>query len=116
MAHAFMEEHGAGLFTAFSAGSQPADALHTEVLEAMKMRGIDLTDRRPVDIKDLPSQSFDLVVTIGCNDACPSVQAVKRLDWDLDDPSGQKLQEVIRIRDQIEDKVVELLQSLEGGK
>jgi len=114
MAHAFLEEHGKGLITVFSAGSQPADTIHPEVVEAMKLKGIDLEGRKPVEIGELSRHSFDLVVTMGCGDTCPSVRAGRRLDWDLDDPAGKSLPDVVRIRDRIEEKIVELLRSLKG--
>jgi arsenate reductase len=116
MAHAFLEKHGNGLFKVFSAGSQPAEAIHPEVVEAMQLKGIDLEGRKPVEFSELSCHSFDLVVTMGCDEACPTVQAGKRLDWDLNDPSGRSLADVIRIRDQIEEKIVELLRLLKEEK
>lgn len=113
MARAFLEEHGKEDLKVFSAGSKPADMIHPEVIEAMRLKGLDLTWRKPVGINDLPDKSFDLVVTMGCGDTCPSVQMGKRIDWVLDDPAGQSLSEIISIRDQIEEKVLRLLQSLE---
>jgi arsenate reductase (thioredoxin) len=105
MAQAFLEARGG---SARSAGSRPAATVHPEVAEAMAERGIDLAGRVPRELDRADVEWADLVVTMGCGDACPVLPGKRYLDWELDDPSGSGLDEVRRIRDEIERRVGEL--------
>lgn len=109
MAHAFFERHAPSDIRAESAGNSPADAVWPEVVEAMQEVGIDLSRRRPRMI-DLEMQLHaDWAVTLGCGDACPYVPS-RVEDWDLPDPKGRPLEEVREIRDEIERRVLNLIE------
>lgn len=116
MAEAFANAHGAGWIEAFSAGSKPAEAVHPAVAEAMRERGIRLDRCRPKGFSHLPAESFDVVVTMGCGDACPAYPAARRIDWSIPDPKGQPIDQVREIRDGIERRVQSLLAELRGRR
>jgi arsenate reductase (thioredoxin) len=109
MAQAFFERHAPRDIRAESAGDSPAAALWPEVVEAMQEVGIDLSRRRPRMI-DLEMQLHaDWAVTLACGAACPYVPS-KVEDWDVPDPKGRPLQEVREIRDEIERRVIDLIE------
>ncbi len=112
MAAVLLEEHGAGRVDVRSAGSEPAASLNPAVVAAMREVGIDLTERRPklLDVADV--EASDVVVTMGCGDACPVFPGKRYLDWPLDDPAGQDLDTVRRIRDEIDVLVRDLLATI----
>jgi arsenate reductase (thioredoxin) len=91
-----------------SAGSQPASELHAVVVEALEEVGIDVSGRRPKGLTRDDVEWADLVVTMGCGDACPVLPGKKYLDWDLPDPAGLCLEEVRELRVVIEDHVAAL--------
>lgn len=93
----------------YSGGSEPADAINANAIEAMSEVGIDITTDFPKPWTEEIVQGVDVVVTMGCGDACPVVPGVRYVDWELDDPAGQSLDTVRRIRDQIEGRVRHLL-------
>ncbi len=95
---------------AVSAGTVPADHVHPEVVVAMRQVGIDLTDAVPQRLTDELASSANILVTMGCGEACPVVPGAKRLDWELQDPKGQDLDQVREIRDEIKRQVVRLIQ------
>lgn len=105
MAAAFWERLGG---EARSAGSEPADRLHPGVVDVMRQLGIDLDGRRPRRLDDADVRWADLVVTMGCGDACPFIPGKRYVDWDLEDPAGKDADEVRRIRDEIENRIGEL--------
>jgi arsenate reductase len=105
MAQAFYELRGG---SARSAGSEPAAAVHPEVVDAMREKGIDLDGRTPRGLDRADVEWADVVVTMGCGDACPFVPGKKYVDWELDDPAGKSLDEVRALRDEIERRVAEL--------
>jgi arsenate reductase (thioredoxin) len=105
MAQALLERRG-GL--ARSAGSAPAAAVHPAVVEAMSELGIDLSSRVPRGLAREDVEWADVVVTMGCGDACPVLPGKRYVDWDLRDPAGALLDEVRAIRDEIERRVAEL--------
>jgi arsenate reductase len=113
MASAFAERHGDGLIVVYSAGSEPANAVHPVVVDVMREKGFDFSGRKPVSIEGLPVDIFDLVITMGCGDACPNVPADKRIDWKLKDPDGETYPVVRQIRDEIEKRIMDLVKSLE---
>ena len=102
MAEAFAREAG---HEARSAGSRPETHLHPEVVEAMAELGIDLSDRVPKGITQEDAEWADVIVTMGCGDACPVLPSQTRLDWQLQDPIGLPLEEVRVIRDEIRRRV-----------
>ncbi|QXE36306.1 arsenate reductase ArsC [Streptomyces sp. GMY02] len=95
-----------------SAGSAPADAVNPAVVEAMREVGVDLSAEVPKVLTAEAVQSSDVVITMGCGDACPYFPGKRYLDWKLDDPAGQGVEAVRPIRDEIERRVRGLLAEL----
>ncbi|MEU6011799.1 arsenate reductase ArsC [Streptomyces sp. NPDC047453] len=95
-----------------SAGSAPADAVNPAVVEAMKEAGVDISAQKPKVLTTEAVRSSDVVITMGCGDACPVFPGKRYLDWQLDDPAGQGVEAVRPIRDAIEQRVRELLGEL----
>jgi arsenate reductase len=102
-----------GRHEARSAGTQPAGRVHPAVVEAMRELGIDLADRVPHKLEQEDAEWADVVVTMGCGDACPYIPGKRYIDWDLPDPSGRPLEEVRTIRDEIAGRVARLVDELE---
>ncbi len=94
---------------AVSAGTAPIDRVHPEVVAAMQETGIDLSGARPQQLTPELASGVHMLVTMGCEDECPVVPGVARDDWPLEDPKGKPLADVIRIRDEIRTRVVDLL-------
>ena len=105
MAQAFYERRGG---SARSAGSAPADEVHPVVVEAMAEVGLDLDGRVPRALDRADVEWADLVVTMGCGDACPVLPGKRYVDWQLPDPAGRPLDEVRAVRDEIARRVEEL--------
>jgi arsenate reductase len=115
MSQALLERAAGGRHVAVSAGSE-ADAashVHPEVVEVMRELGVDLSDRRPQPLTRALAERADVVVTMGCGDACPVVPGKRYLDWDLPDPAGRPLDEVRRTRDEIAARVAVLVEQLD---
>ena len=91
-----------------SAGSKPAERVHPEVVAALAEVGIDIEGRRPRGITRDDVEWTDLVVTMGCGDACPVLPGKRYVDWELPDPSEMSLDQVRALRDEIERRVTEL--------
>jgi arsenate reductase len=115
MAEAFARMHGAGIVEAFSAGSRPSGKVNPRAIAAMRDRGYDLTTHRSMGLSDIPPGAFAAVVTMGCGDACPWVPAARREDWALADPRDLPPAEFNAVRDDIERRVLALLESLKSG-
>jgi arsenate reductase len=98
-----------------SAGTAPAAHVHPEVVEVMREVGIDLAGRIPHRLEDADAEWADVVVTMGCGDACPYIPGKRYLDWQLDDPHGRPLEHVREIRDEIDRRVRGLLAEIEAG-
>ena len=96
-----------------SAGSAPGDAVNPAAVEAMAEVGIDMSAAQPKVLTTESVQSSDVVITMGCGDACPIFPGKRYEDWQLDDPAGQGVEAVRPIRDEIRGRVQELLASLE---
>ena len=112
MAQAFLEHHGG--HEVRSAGSRAELELHPEVLTAMRERGLDLSGRRPRQLDpDADAAWADVVVTMGCGDACPVLPGTRYVDWALEDPAGKPLERVREIRDDVEMRVAELVRLLD---
>jgi arsenate reductase (thioredoxin) len=107
MAQAFFERYAPDDVRAESAGDKPSDAVHPVVVEAMREVGIDLADRRPKKLTLEMQLHADWAITLACGARCPYVPSVVE-DWDVADPAGQPLDEVRRIRDDIEERVKDL--------
>lgn len=93
---------------AISAGTQPGDRVHPEVIQVMREEGVDLNGTKPQFLSEDVARQATLLVTMGCGDACPYVPGLKKIDWPLPDPKGQTLDAVRSIRDDIRKRVVEL--------
>lgn len=112
MAAAFLTHFGRDGVEVRSAGSAPADAVNPAVVEAMREVGIDLSAEVPKVLTVEVVQASDVVVTMGCGDACPYFPGKRYLDWALEDPAGQGVDAVRPIRDRIEQRVRALLTEL----
>lgn len=112
MAAALLAEHGRGRVTIHSAGSAPGERLNPAVVEAMAELGIDISAEKPKRLTDEMARDADVIVTMGCGDACPVYPGKRYLDWDLTDPAGRPLDEVRAIRDEIDARVRALLGEL----
>ena len=94
---------------ALSAGTQPAEHVHPEVVAVMREVGIDLSDARPAPLTDDLAAGAQLLVTMGCGESCPVVPGLRRHDWSLPDPKGQPIERVRTIRDDIRNRVEQLI-------
>jgi len=112
MAAAFLTHLGSGQVEVRSAGSAPADTVNPAVVQAMSEIGIDISAETPKVLTAKAVQSSDVVVTMGCGDACPVFPGKQYLDWQLEDPAGQGVEGVRPIRDEIEQHVRALLAKL----
>lgn len=99
---------------AVSAGTQPAEKVHDCVLSVMQRSGIDLSCVKPQLLTDELARSADLLITMGCGEACPYVPGLERDDWPLPDPKGKSDEEVCVIREEIKTRVLRLLQTLDA--
>ena len=94
---------------ALSAGTQPADHVHPEVVAVMREVGIDLSGARPARLTDEFAAGAQLLITMGCGESCPVIPGLRRADWDLPDPKGQSVERVRAIRDEIRRRVEQLV-------
>ena len=111
-AQALARHYAAGRVDVRSAGSEPAGALNPAVVQAMSEIGLDLSKEFPKPLTDEFVQAADVVVTMGCGDACPIYPGKRYLDWELPDPAGKSVEEVREIRDEIGRRVTALLNEL----
>lgn len=112
MAAALLDHHAHGRVHVRSAGSTPADEINPAVLEVMAEVGLDLSKEFPKPLTDQAVREADVVITMGCGDACVIYPGKRYLDWDLSDPAGKPVEEVRPIRDEIDRRVRELLREL----
>ena len=112
MAAAFLKHHGGERVEVLSAGSAPANTINPSVVEAMLEAGIDISAEVPKILTNEAVQESDVVITMGCGDACPFYPGKRYLDWKLDDPAGQGVESVRPIRDEIEKRILNLLTEL----
>ena len=115
MAAALLEDHAAGRVRVRSAGSTPASEVNPAVVAAMAEMGLDLSAERPKGLTEQAVREADVVITMGCGDACPVLPGRRYLDWDLPDPAGLSVEEVRPIRDEIDRRVRTLLHELVEG-
>jgi arsenate reductase len=113
MSAALFERAAAGRHHAESAGTTPGDRVHPEVVEAMNEVGIDLSEKVPQLLTTELAERADVVVTMGCGDACPYIPGKRYIDWNLPDPKGRPIADVRRLRDDIERRVIELAHELD---
>ena len=115
MAAALLDHHAQGRVRVRSAGSAPADTVNPAVVDVMNEVGLDISKEFPKPLTDAGVQAADVVITMGCGDACPFYPGKRYLDWDLPDPAGKPVEEVRPIRDAIDQRVSELLDELLAG-
>jgi arsenate reductase (thioredoxin) len=113
MSQALLERAAEGRHSALSAGTTPGERVHPEVVEVMRELGIDLADRVPQALTVELAQRADVVVTMGCGDACPYIPGKRYIDWNLPDPKGRPIEEVRATRDEIQRRVMVLIEELD---
>jgi len=113
MSQALFERLAEGRHEARSAGTEPAQHVHPGVVAVMREKGIDLTGRVPRPLTHELVRWPDVVITMGCGDACPVIPGKRYVDWELSDPKDLPLDEVRAIRDDIERRIVELVKDLD---
>ena len=112
MSRALFERASAGRHDAESAGTEPAERLHAEVVEAMGELGIDVSEQRPKRLTREMAERADVVVTMGCGDECPYIPGKRYIDWELPDPKGLPPERVRAIRDEIAARLHALVDDL----
>jgi len=112
MAAGFLEHHAQGRIAVRSAGSAPADEVNPAVVAAMAEVGVDLTDATPKPLTDTAVRASDVVITMGCGDACPIYPGKRYLEWELEDPAGKGVEAVRPIRDEIDRRIRALVDEL----
>ena len=112
MAAALLNWHSRGRVHVRSAGSRPSSQIHAPVVQSLEELGIDIGEEFPKPLTDDFVRAADAVVTMGCGDACPIYPGKRYLDWDVEDPDGKTLDEVRRIRDDMDARVRQLLDEL----
>ncbi len=116
MSEALFVAMARGRHEARSAGTSPAEQVHDSVVTVMREKGIDLGHRKPQLLTDSLARWADVVVTMGCGDACPVIPGKRYIDWELRDPQGLSQDEVRAIRDDIEQRIAGLIESLDGNR
>jgi arsenate reductase len=114
MSAALFERAAAGRHHALSAGTTPAERVHPEVVEVMRELDLDVSGRSPRALTIALAEQADVVVTMGCGDACPYVPGKRYVDWDLPDPRGRPLEEVRATRDEIARRAAALVAELDA--
>ncbi len=115
MAAALLDHRAQGRVRVTSAGSEPAGEVNRAVVAAMEEVGLDLSKAFPKPLTDEIARTADVLVTMGCGDACPVYPGKRYLDWELPDPAGKTVHEVRAIRDEIDRRVQELVIELVGA-
>ncbi len=117
MAAALLARYAGDRVVVRSGGTAPADTINPTVVAAMAEIGIDLIGSgSPKRLTDAAVEASDVVITMGCGDACPFYPGKRYLDWELDDPAGQNIEQVRRIRDEIDQRVQTLISELGLGR
>lgn len=93
----------------WSAGSSPSGRVHPVAIQMMAGLGLDMSAHRSKGLEHVPAREWDYVVTMGCGDQCPAVRARRRLDWNIPDPVGLPIEEVRRVRDELVQRIRELV-------
>jgi arsenate reductase (thioredoxin) len=113
MSEALFERAAGGVHEARSAGTSPGDKVHDSVVTVMREKGIDLSTHKPQLLTTDLAQWADVVITMGCGDACPVIPGKRYVDWDLPDPNGLPVEQVREIRDDLASRVIVLMESLD---
>lgn len=107
-----LDHYAAGRVEVRSAGSAPGEALNPSVVAVLEARGLDTSKEFPKALTDADARAADVVITMGCGDACPYYPGKRYVDWDLEDPAGLPVEQVRPIVDEIDRRVQALLQEL----
>ncbi len=113
MAEAFAHIYAPDAIRAFSAGSRPSGQINPQAITVMAELGYDLGSHSSKSLKEIPKVKYDYVITLGCGDECPFIPAEQHEDWDLPDPKMLPLEEFRKVRDQIGERVKELVTRIE---
>jgi len=113
MAAALLDHYGQGRVIVRSAGSAPGDTINPAVVEVMTEIGIDISRKYPTPLTTDVVQTSDVVITMGCGDACPIFPGKRYLDWQVEDPAGKTAEQIRPIRDDIDARIKNLLADLE---
>jgi arsenate reductase len=114
MAEGFARHYGSGVLEAHSAGTMPASSISKTAIEVMAEKGIDISHHRPQQLDPAHLRDYDILVSMGCGvqDTCPVVYLKDFIDWGLDDPMGQSIRKYRPVRDEIEKRVLELVDAI----
>lgn len=115
-ARVLLDHHGQGRVTVRSAGSAPGEHINPAVAAILAERGLDVSKEFAKPLTDEAARSADILITMGCGDACPVYPGKRYLDWELTDPADKTIEEVRSIVDEIERRVVALLRELHAGE
>ena len=109
MAEGFARALGGGKIEVFSAGSRPSGDVNPSAIEVMREAGVDISKQFSKGVGQLPQEKYEVIVTMGCGDACPQIPAYRRLDWQIPDPVGQDRATFVQVRELVRQKISELL-------
>ncbi len=112
-ARVIMDHYANGRVRVESAGSEPGSELNPSVLAILNERGLDASKEFPKPLTEVMAREADVVITMGCGDACPIYPGKKYVDWDLDDPAGKSIEDVRPIIDEIDTRVRQLLRAMD---
>lgn len=112
MAAGLLTKLGGEAVEVLSAGSAPKDEINPMAVEVMRELGIDISENTPKILTTEAVKESDVVITMGCGDACPVFPGKRYEDWELEDPAGKDIDTVRRIRDDIEDRIIQLLREI----
>jgi len=115
IAEGFAQAFGKGAIEAYSAGSKPLGKVNPLAIEVMREAGIDISGNLSKGFNELPVNNFDYVVTLGCQDICPFFPADKHIEWQIDDPKDKNIEFFRKVRDDIGNRVRELIKRASGN-
>ncbi len=112
MAEAFAKIHGKGIIESYSSGSKPSGIVNPKAIASMAEIGYDLSAHGSVGLTEVPQVKYEYAITMGCGDECPMINAVEREDWGLPDPKHMNAEEFAKVRDIIEQEVIDLIKKM----
>ena len=113
MAEAFANMYGIDIIKPYSSGSRPSGRVNPKAVESMQAIGYDLSVHQSKGLEDIPDIEYDLVITMGCGDACPNIRARQRQDWEIPDPKQMGPKEFAAVRDLIRERVERLIAAMQ---
>jgi len=112
MAEGFAKRFGQNIIESYSAGSKPSGKINLDAVKVMLEDGIDISQQASKGFKDIPVKKIDFVITLGCKDSCPLVNASKHVEWDIEDPKGRGIEQFRAARDDIKQKVLTFINEI----